>query len=69
MLPSFDHTPSKTRQKKQSAKHNKQPEANISTTNMKNPLYRGKYVEYRVGEHIWQQPSLESKLVSLAIAT
>ena len=69
MLPSFDHTPSQTRQKKQSTKHNEQLEANILTTNMKNPLYRGKYVEYRVGEHMWQQPSLESKLVSLVIAT
>ena len=27
MLPSFDHAPSKRRQKKQLAKHNKQPEA------------------------------------------
>ena len=36
MSPLFDHTPSKRRQKKQSAKHNKQPEANIKTNNMKN---------------------------------
>ena len=28
--PSFDHAPSKRRQKKQSTKHNKQPEAYIT---------------------------------------
>ena len=30
MSPSFHHTPSKIKQKKQSTKHNKQPEANIT---------------------------------------
>ena len=30
MLPSFYHAPSKRRQKKQSTKHNKQPEAYIT---------------------------------------
>ena len=38
-------------------------------TNMKNPLYRGKYIEYWVGEYIWKQPSLERKFVSSVIAT
>ena len=44
MSPSFDHTPSKRRQKKQSTKHNKQPRLTLSTTNMKKYLYRGKHV-------------------------
>ena len=43
MSPSFDHTPSKRRQKKQSTKHDKQPRL-TSTTNMKKYLYRGKHV-------------------------
>ena len=41
----------------------------ILTTNMKNPLYTGKYIEYWVGEHIWKQPSLERKFASSVIAT
>ena len=39
--PSFDHTTSKRRQKKQSTKHNKQPEANI-TNNQYEPLAQRK---------------------------
>ena len=42
MLPSLDHAPGKRRQKKQSTKHNKQPEASLLTNNMKNPLNRRK---------------------------
>ena len=41
MSPSFDHTTSKRRQKKQSTKHNKQPEANI-TNNQYEPLAQRK---------------------------
>ena len=41
MSPSFDHAPGKKRQKKQSTKHNKQPEANI-TNNQYEPLAQRK---------------------------
>ena len=38
MLPSFYHVPSKRRQKKQSTKHNKQPEAYITNEKYEEPL-------------------------------
>ena len=38
MSPSFDHTPSKRRQKKQSPKHNKQPEAYTTNSQYEEPL-------------------------------
>ena len=38
MSPSFDHTPSKGRQKKQSPKHNKQPEAYTINSQYEEPL-------------------------------
>ena len=44
MSPSFDHTPSKRRQKKQSTKHSKQPEAYITNNQYQEPLYRGNHV-------------------------
>ena len=42
MSPSFDHTPSKRRQKKQSPKHNKQPEAYITNNQYEEPLVQKK---------------------------
>ena len=42
MSPSFDHTPSKRRQKKQSTKHNKKPEANITNNQYEEPLVQRK---------------------------
>ena len=42
MSPSFDHAPSKRRQKKQSAKHNKQPEASITNEQYEEPLEQRK---------------------------
>ena len=42
MSPSFDHTPSKRKQKKQSTKHNKQPEANITNNQYVEPLVQRK---------------------------
>ena len=42
MSPSSDHTPSKRRQKKQSAKHNKQPEAYITNNQYEEPLVQRK---------------------------
>ena len=42
MSPSFDHTPSKRRQKKQSPKHNKQPEAYITNNQYEEPLLQRK---------------------------
>ena len=44
MSASFDHTPSKRRQKKQSPKHNKQPEAYITNNQYKELLNRGKHI-------------------------
>ena len=38
-------------------------------TNMKNPLNRGKDVQYPLREHIRKQTSLERKLASSVIAT
>ena len=38
MSPSFDHAPSKRTQKKQSIKHNKQPEAYITNKQFEEPL-------------------------------
>ena len=40
--PSFDHTPSKRRPKKQSTKHGKQPEANITNNQYEEPLVQRK---------------------------
>ena len=42
MSPSFDHTRSKRRQKKQSTKHNKQPEADIINSQYEEPLVQSK---------------------------
>ena len=42
MSPSFDHTPSKRRQKKQSTKHSKKPEANITNNQYEEPLVQRK---------------------------
>ena len=42
MSPSFDHTPSKRRQKKQWPKHNKQPEAYITNNQYEEPLVQRK---------------------------
>ena len=42
MSPSFDHTPSKRRQKKQSTTHNKKPEANITNNQYEEPLVQRK---------------------------
>ena len=42
MSPSFDHTSSKRRQKKQSPKHNKQPEAYITNNQYEEPLVQKK---------------------------
>ena len=38
MSPSLDHPPSKRRQKKQSTKYNKQPEAYITNEQYEEPL-------------------------------
>ena len=38
MSPSFDHAPSKIKQKKQSTKHNEQPEAYITNEQYEEPL-------------------------------
>ena len=42
MSPSFDHAPGKKRQKKQSTKHNKQPEANITNNQYEESLVQRK---------------------------
>ena len=42
MSPSLDDTPSKRRQKKQSPKHNKQPEAYITNNQYEEPLVQKK---------------------------
>ena len=42
MSPSFDYVPSKRRQKKQSTKHNKQPEAYITNNQYEEPLLQRK---------------------------
>ena len=42
MSPSFDHTPCKKRWKKQPNKHNKQPEANITKNQYKEPIAQRK---------------------------
>ena len=42
MSPSFDYTPSKRRQKKQSSKHNKQPEAYITNDQYEEPIVQRK---------------------------
>ena len=42
MSPSFDYAPSKRRQKKQSTKHNKQPEAYITNNQYEEPLVQKK---------------------------
>ena len=44
MSSSFHHTPSKRRQKKQSTKHNKQPEANITNNQYEELLVQRKRV-------------------------
>ena len=65
----FDNAPSKGRQKKQSTKTNKQPEAYISNGQYEEPLEQRKARIVPLGEHIRKQPSLERKFVSLVIAT
>ena len=42
MSPSFDHTTSERRQKKQSTKHNKEPEAYITKNQYEEPLVQRK---------------------------
>ena len=44
MSPSFDHTPSKRRQKSSHLNTTNNQRFTLLTTNMKNPLYRGKHV-------------------------
>ena len=42
MSPSFDHAPSKIKQKKQSTKHNEQPEAYVTNEQYEEPLEQRK---------------------------
>ena len=42
MSPSFDNTPSERRQKKKSTKHNKEPEAYITSNQYEEPLVQRK---------------------------
>ena len=69
MLPSFDHTPSKRRLKSSYLNTTNYQRLTLLTTNMKNPLHRGKYA-YSTGYNIFgSKPSLERKFVSSVIAT
>ena len=66
MSPSFDHTPSKRKQRKQSTKHSKQPEAYITNSQYEEPLVQRKarVVPGRRSNHMWKQPSLERTFLS-----
>ena len=69
LLPSFDHDASKRRQKKQSTKHHKQPEAYNTNNQYQEPLEQNNALIVPVIEHMRKQPRLERKFASSAIAT
>ena len=69
MLPSFYHAPSKRRQKRQSTKHNKQPEADITNKQYEEHLEQRKGRRAPGRRTYSEGPSLERKFVSSVIAT
>ena len=69
MLSSFYHASSKRRQKRQSTKHVKQSEADITNEQYEEFLEQRKACLVPGRRYIRKQPSLERKFVSSVIAT